>query len=155
MRDDRNGCFMRWSLIAALLISASPAAAQDDAPPPLNFAPSPLTPEQQAEVVEYRTYLSTLIGSQIDMAEVDSLVKQAGDMLQVRSVKFKIKIARSGQLLSRGIDASCGYEPLDAVFLAALDRSKPFSPPPAFSVSPPEEIDATFTIVSAASAPPQ
>jgi hypothetical protein len=45
---------------------------------------------------------------------------------------------------------SCGYEPLDTLFLAALDRSEPFSPPPAFSV--PEEIDATFTIVSPASA---
>jgi TonB C terminal len=144
---------MRWTLITALLISASPAAAQDDAPPPLNFAPPPLTPEQQAAVVKYRTYLSTLILSRIDMAEVDSLVKQAGDMLQVRSVKFKIKIAPSGQLLSRRIDTSCGYEPLDSVFLGALDRSKPFSPPPAFS--PAEEIDATFTIVTAASAPPQ
>ena len=87
--------------IAALLISssASPAAAHGDGPPPLNFAPPPLTPEQQAEVVKYRTYLSGLIGSQIDMAEVDSLVKQAGDMLQVRSVKFKIKIAPSGAVV--------------------------------------------------------
>ena len=143
--------------IAALLIcsSACPAAAQGDGPPPLNFAPPPLTPEQQAEVVKYRTYLSGLIGSHIDMAEVDSLVRQAGDMLQVRSVKFKIKIAPSGRLLSRRIDMSCGYEPLDTLFLAALDSAKPFSPPPAFSASPPEEIDATFTIVSAASTPPQ
>ena len=76
-------------------------------------------------------------------------------MLQVRSVKFKIKIAPSGRLLSRRIDMSCGYEPLDTLFLAALDSSKPFTPPPAFSASPPEEIDATFTIVRAASTPPQ
>ena len=132
---------------------AKKQAKEPDGPPPLNFAPPPLTPDQQAEVVKYRTYLSSLIGAQIDLAEVHARVKEAGDMLQVSNVRFKIRIGPSGQLLSRRIDMSCGYEPLDALFLEALDRAKPFSPPPAFSPSPPEEIDATFTIVRASAAP--
>lgn len=154
---------MRRSLVAiiALLSCVGASLAQEqprkpaekDGPPPLSFAPPPLTPDQQAEVVKYRTYLSSFIGAQIDLAEVHARVKEAGDMLRVSNVRFKIRIGPSGQLLSRRIDMSCGYEPLDALFLEALDRSKPFSPPPAFSPSPPEEIDATFTIVRASAAP--
>src|SRR5688572_1875603 len=113
-------------VIIALLSCVCASFAQQqlkeqEGPPPLNFAPPPLTPEQQAKVVEYRTYLSSFIGGHIDMAEVDALVKEAGGMLQVNSVRFKIRISPSGQLLSRRIEMSCGYEPLDAVFLSALD----------------------------------
>ena len=162
------GCSMRRTLLAMVAClscvcaglaqqqAKEPAKGQanvQDGPPPLNFAPPPLTPEQQAEVVRYRTYLSSFIGAQIDLAEVDSLVKQAGDMMQVNSVRFKIRIGKSGQLLSRRIDMSCGYEPIDAMFLAALEKSKPFAPPPKFLPSPPEEIDATFTIVRTAAGP--
>jgi len=144
------------ALLSCVCVSAAQQQAKEqDGPPPLNFAPPPLTPEQQAEVVKYRTYLSSFIGAQIDFAEVGALVKEAGGMLQVNSVRFKIRIGPAGQLLSRRIEMSCGYEPLDAVFLSALDRAKPFAPPPAFSPSPAEEVDATFTIVSAAAPPPQ
>jgi hypothetical protein len=148
---------MRRALLAiiSLLVCFAPvaAAAQDTGPPPLSFDAPPLTPEQQAELVKYRLYLSAFMGSQIDLAKVRTLVKGAGNSLQARSVKFKIRISPSGRLMSRRIAMSCGYEPLDKLFLEILDRSGPFNSPPSFAIFQPPDIDVTFAFVDATPSP--
>ncbi len=153
-RDSQNGFGMRQALlvIIALLVCFRPdgVSAQDAGPPPLSFDAPPLTPQQQAELVKYRLYLSAFIGSKIDLAKVRALVKEGGDLLQVRSVKFKIRISPSGRLTSRHISMSCGYGPLDTLFLETLDRSGPFNSPPSFAIFQPQDIDVTFAIVDAA-----
>ncbi len=129
------------------------AAAEDMGPPPLQFDAPPLTPDQQAELIKYRFYLSSLIRLQIDFREVHTLLKEGGELIRAGAVKFKIRISPSGRLTSRRVVESCGYEPLDSLFLEALDRAGPFNSPPAFAIFQPQDIDVMFAIEGSASSP--
>lgn len=149
--DGQDGFRMRRVLFAIIvsLISAIPNVANaGDSPPPLSFDTPPLTPQQQTEMLEYRLYLSELIGSQVDLHRVHALVREGGNLLQAHSVKFKIKISPNGRLVYRRIALSCGYEPLDSLFLTTLENAAPFKSPPSFAIYQSESIDVTFAIVS-------
>ncbi len=124
----------------------SEAAAEDMGPPPLQFDAPPLTPDQQAELIKYHFYLSSIIRSQIDFVKVHALLNEGGEFIQAPAVKFTIRISPSGRLTSRRVAESCGYEPLDSLFLEALDRAGPFNSPPAFAIFQPPDIDVTFAI---------
>ncbi len=134
------------AIIALLSGFLSEATAEDTGPPPLSFDAPPLTPDQQDALIKYHLYLSSVIRSQIDFGKVHALLKEGGELIQTPAVKFTIRISPSGRLTSRRVAASCGYEPLDSLFLEALDRAGPFNSPPAFAIFQPPDIDVTFAI---------
>ncbi len=138
-------CRALLAIIALLGGFLSEAAAEDTEPPPLSFDTPPLTPNQQAEFIKYRFYLSSVIRSQIDFGKVRGLLKEGGEFIQAHAVKFIIRISPSGRVTSRRVAASCGYEPLDSFFLEALDRAGPLNSPPAFAIFQPQDIDVGIT----------